>query len=241
MSGRLRLGLLGTFLWTLSACGGGAPLFDGGRSGTGAVAFVQGNVTLADGSSDVVGIGVAIKETEIGDLTNEQGEFEFESSISGSVQLRFERERDGLLAETDVVIPNGEVLRLQEVVLDGETGQATPTMQEVEFDGLVESTDCEQGLIFVSSQEDQAGIIFTVEVDSVSIEVDGRPLDCADLVIGDRIEIEAETADGVTLINARIELEDREDSEEEDDPDSEVEFEGFIDTIDCERGVLLMT
>ncbi len=51
--------------------------------------------------------------------------------------------------------------------------------------------------------------MFTIELSSATTRKDSTALDCADLLVDDRIHVKAKTEDGVTLIEATIEVEDR--------------------------------
>jgi hypothetical protein len=107
------------------------------------------------------------------------------------------------------------------VVIDPESNEAQPTQRRVEFEGFVEGLDCANGAFFVVAKEDESGTTFTVETASATIRDDGRMLGCGDLREGDRVQVDAQTSDGETLINAEVVLEDREDDqpgEDEEEP-----------------------
>ena len=73
-----------------------------------------------------------------------------------------------------------------------------------------ERLDCAGGTILVVAQEDEIGAQFSIEVASATIRQGDVPLTCADLRVGDQVEVKAETADGFVLVNAQVVLEDRE-------------------------------
>lgn len=233
-------GLIGLVLLAgaVIACGAAG---DGGQSGTG-ISAIRGNVIAAAGTNlPVDEIRVSLTGTQIETFTDAEGRFELEGEASGPGELRFERERDQLFARTDVVIPAGGVLELAEVVIDPDSDEARPTLRRVEFEGFVEALDCAGGAIRVTAKEDEAGTIFTVEVASATIRQDDRSLTCGDLQVGDRVEVDAETPDGETLINAEIVLEDREDNPGDDmqegsvdDPRDDGELEGDDESHDGE-------
>ena len=70
--------------------------------------------------------------------------------------------------------------------------------------------DCAGGTILVVAQEDEVGAQFSIAVASATIRQGDVPLTCADLRLGDQVEVKAETADGFILVNAEVVLEDRE-------------------------------
>jgi hypothetical protein len=218
---------------TLAACGA-----DGGQSGTG-ISAIRGNVVAVTGAdADVSDIRVSLTSTDLTTLTDADGRFELRGDASGAAELTFERERDGLFAGTDVVIPAGGVLELQEIELDSDNGEVRPARQRVEFEGVVDALDCGGGAIRLIPKEDDdlEATVFTVEVASATIRDGDNLLACGDLRVGDRVEVDGETTDGSTLVNAVLELEDREDGEDGE----EVELEGFVDALDCAGGEIFV-
>jgi hypothetical protein len=195
---------------SVMACSGVSS--DGGQSGTG-IAAIRGDVVAVTGASpDVANIRVSLAGTNLATRTDADGRFELRGDASGPAELRFERERDGLFARTDVVIPAGGILELEQIVLDSNSGKARPTRRLVEFEGFVEALDCTNGAILVTPKEEEdVATVFTVEAMSATIRNDGALLACRDLQVGDRLQVRAETSDGSTLINAEVKLEDRED------------------------------
>ena len=221
-------------VWFLAACGGGGGVIDGGQSGTG-LSTIRGNVVAAPGQTlDRADIRVSLSATDLETVTDQTGRFELSGEVSGPGELHFERERDALLASTDVFVPAGGLLELAEIVLDPESGEARPALRRVEFEGFIESLNCAAGEIFVIPKEDEDGDIFIVETASATIRHDNQPLGCDDLLVGDRVQIDAETTDGVTLVNADVRLEDREDSEDDGSEDDDSEHESEDD--DSEDG-----
>jgi hypothetical protein len=211
---------------------------DGGQSGTG-IAAIRGNVVAAPGTQlELADIRVSLVETDLVGRTDAVGRFELRGQASGPAELRFERDRDGLLATTSVVVPAGGVLELSEIVLDPESDEAQPTMRRVEFEGFIETLDCAGGEILVTAKDD-SGTVFTVEVASATIRDDDVLLTCADLQVGDRVQIDAETPDGLTLVNAEVILEDREDEPGDDSDDDSGVYEpgdGEVDDGDTDEG-----
>jgi hypothetical protein len=203
------------------AAGCGGTISDGGQSGTG-ISTIRGNVVAAMGTQlELADIRVSVTDTTLTTHTDAGGRFELRGSTSGAAELRFERARDGLFARTDVVIPAGGVLELSEVELDPDDDEARPRMRRVEFEGFVASLDCAGGTIVMVAKEDEAGSEFTVDVASATIRADDMRVTCGDVRVGDRVQVEAETPDGSTLINATVVLEDRED--ERDDSAAEAD------------------
>jgi hypothetical protein len=223
-------------VWFLAACGGGGGVIDGGQSGTG-LSTIRGNVVAAPGQTlDPADIRVSLSATDLETVTDQTGRFELSGEVSGPGELHFERERDALLASTDVFVPAGGLLELAEIVLDPESGEARPALRRVEFEGFIESLNCAAGEIFVIPKEDEDGDIFIVETASATIRHDNQPLGCDDLLVGDRVQIDAETTDGVTLVNADVRLEDREDSEDDGADDEKDDSEHDSEDDDSEDG-----
>jgi hypothetical protein len=221
-------------VWFLAACGGGGGVIDGGQSGTG-LSTIRGNVVAAPGQTlDPADIRVSLSATDLETVTDQTGRFELSGEVSGPGELHFERERDALLASTDVFVPAGGLLELAEIVLDPESGEARPALRRVEFEGFIESLNCAAGEIFVIPKEDEDGDIFIVETASATIRHDNQPLGCDDLLVGDRVQIDAETTDGVTLVNADVRLEDREDSEDDGADDEKDDSEHDSEDDDSE-------
>jgi hypothetical protein len=231
---RSTLPLWVALLAAASAVGCGGAVIDGGQSGTG-ISAIRGNVVAAAGAQlELADIRVSLAATNLATHTDAGGRFELQGQASGPAELRFERERDRLFARTDVVVPAGGVLELSEIVLDPDSDEARPTMRRVEFDGFVQSLDCAGGAIVVTAGEDEAETVFTVDVESATIRSDDAPLACTDLRVGDHVEVDAVTADGSTLVDAVIVLEDREDEhggESHDESDDAGDDEGH----DAER------
>jgi hypothetical protein len=189
------------------AIGCGGAVSDGGQSGTG-LSAIRGNVVAAPGTKlELADIRVSLSETNLATTTDDTGQFELHGRASGPGQLSFERERDGLSARTHVVIPAGGVLELSGVVLDPHVPEANPMMRGVEFKGFVEGIDCPNGVILVTARDDERGTVFSGEVASATISQDGMPLTCSDLQVGDLVLIDAETPDGLTLVNSDVVLE----------------------------------
>lgn len=194
--------------WALG-CGGGLSA-DGGQSGTGIAAAIRGTVAAVTGATpDVANIHVTVAATDLSTSTDVTGRFELRGNISGPAELHFERQRDGLEAATEIVIPAGGVLELDEIVLDSDTGEAHPTRQVVDFGGIVEGLDCAGGTIRVKPQDDDStATVFTIETASATIRRGTIQLACSDLQVGNKAEVRGETSDGTTLVNALVVLED---------------------------------
>jgi hypothetical protein len=209
--------------WALG-CGGGLSS-DGGQSGTG-IAAIRGTVVAVTGAApDVADIHVSVAATDLTTRTDDSGRFELRGNLSGPAELRFERQRDGLLAAADIVIPAGGVLELEEIVLDSDTGEAHPTRQVVDFEGIVEMSDCAGGTIRVKSTDDEAtATAFIIEVASATISRGSVRLACGDVQVGAKAQVRGDTPDGTTLVNAVVVLED--DQNEHDD--HTVKMEGAI-------------
>ncbi len=232
-----RRNLVGVIFAAWAAIAGGCAVSDGGQSGTG-ISALRGNVVAVTGSTlGVAGIRVSFPATGLTTRTDANGQFELRSKTSGQVELRFERQGDGLFAQTDVVIPAGGLLQLQQIVLDSDNGEVRSEREEVEFEGAVKTLNCAGGTIIITAKEDQAGTLFTVEVASATIHRGTMPLTCGDLRVGDFVEVVAQATGGSTLINADINLEDNEDGPDEQN----VEVEGLVTALDCAGGAILVT
>ncbi len=227
-------------------CGGGGLVRGGGQSGTG-LTSIRGNIVdITSSTADVSGIRVSIADSDIEDFTNSTGEFELGGEFAGEAQLRFER--DTLLGETTVIVPSGGVLELRDVVIDTEDGEVTPTSQHIELEGFVDALDCTHDTLVVLDTDDRAGTMFTIALQSALILRGETPLACTDLRVGDRVEVDAATADGRILEDATIRVEDREDEEDpkpnatpgDDGPGQEVEIEGFVHTLECDSARMVV-
>ncbi len=215
----------------------GCAASDGGQSGTG-ISALRGDVIAVTGTTlGVADIRVSLPAAGLTTRTDANGQFELRSETNGATELRFERESDGLFASTEVVIPAGGVLQLNQIVLDSDNGEVRPGRQEVEFEGTVKTLDCVGGTIVITAKEDQEGTIFTVEVASATIHRGTMPLTCGDLRVGDFVEVLAQATGGSTLINADIDLEDNDDGPDEQN----VEVEGLVTGLDCAGGAILVT
>jgi hypothetical protein len=191
------------------ALGCGGVSLNGGQSGTG-IAAIRGTVVTVTGAApDVTNIQVSVAATNLTTHTDASGRFELRGKLSGPAELLFARQRDGLSASASIVIPAGGVLDLEEIVLDAESGEAHPGRQVVEFDGAVTALDCSGGAIRVEpTGDDFTATVFTIDAASATIRRGGVGLTCNDLQVGDRAQIRGETADGATLVNAIVVLED---------------------------------
>jgi hypothetical protein len=222
------------------ACGGGGGISsDGGRSGTG-ISLLRGDVVAAPGTGlDVSNIRVSLSTANLSTNTDANGRFELSGNVSGSAELRFERDSDALFARANVVIPAGGVLQLSNVVIDPNSDEARPTQQRVEFEGVVETLDCAGGTIRVRPKdEDPQATVFTVEVATATIHLGSVVLACGDLRVGDRLQVKAETRDGTTLLNADLLLEAGNDGSGGNPGEARVQFEGFVEGLDCPGGVI---
>ena len=219
----------------MGACGGGG-LIDGGQSGTG-ISAIRGNVVgITGGSRDLANIRVSLATAALSTQTDAHGRFELRGDASGPDELRFERASDGLFASTEVVIPAGGVLDLEQIVLDSENGEAHPGRELVEFQGIVQTLDCAGGtIVLVSEDDDPQATPFTVDVASATIRDRDGVISCGNLRLGDQLQVRGETVDGSTLINATLLLED-----DDSQPGTEVEFQGTLQELDCTGGSLVV-
>jgi hypothetical protein len=211
-------GLLALLTGAAMGCGGGFSS-DGGQSGTG-LAAIRGNVVPAPGVQLALsGIRVSLSDSAASTRTDASGLFELQAQTSGPAELRFERESDRLSARTAVVIPAGGVLELSAVELDPDSDEANPTMQRVEFEGVVQQLNCAGGTIVVVAKEDEVGAQFSIAVVSATIRQGDVPITCGDLRVNDQVEVNADTPDGFLLVNALVVIGDREDDGNDDSGD----------------------
>jgi hypothetical protein len=220
---------------------------DGGSSGTG-VTTAQGNVASAqsalrrptersnwlarlgdllrlEGSavarSAVEGVRVSIEGTDFAATSDSNGFFAVQGDFAGPVGMRLERE-DGLSARLVIVVPNGGLLTLSNVRIDGNT--ATVDGQRVQFDGVVDSTDCGRGIVqMVSRRRPQDGHRYTVHVERSAVrDANGNPIACGDLRGGQAVRVDGDVREdgGFEADDVEVDDDDRSGPGGENDGDN---------------------
>jgi hypothetical protein len=167
---------------------------DGGQRGTGITA-AEGNVAAVQSSTStaVGGIDVAVEGTEAQTTTDASGAFSLQGTFAGYAVLRFTRAADGLDARLHVDAPAGGRIDARDVTLDAASGDARATAVGVVFTGRVDVLDCPDDTITLSSVERAADDLHTYDVALASSslhDADGKALTCADLRVGDRLDVD---------------------------------------------------
>ncbi len=174
---------------------------DGGQRGTGITA-AAGNVASVQSSASaaVAGIDVAIDGTDLHTTTDARGAFSLHGSFAGYTTLSFTRTADGLAARLRVDAPAGGRIDAHDVALDATTGDARANVVAVVFQGRLEVLDCPDDRITLSSVHRAPDDLDTYDVVLASSSLhdpDGKALTCADLRLGDRLDVDgAYDADG---------------------------------------------
>lgn len=217
-------------LCLLVACGGGGLGgvlgIDGGRTGTGILASVRGSVVSAGGSmAPLVGVRVRIEGTEIEGVTDPAGAFLLEGDIEGNFLLVFEDDESAGVVSTEVFVPTGGRVDLEELDVDFETQFVGEGRVILEFEGTIDSVDCDRGVFFVSTRFNRDLVSFEVALEDAVIEdTGGVGIACQDLSAEFEVEIYAVVDAAGTIVDAVVVLENE--SGEEDDPEGGDEPEG---------------
>ena len=209
-----------------AGCGGGS--LEGGQSGTG-IAAIVGNVAAVGGTGDVAQIQVTVEGSTVTGVTDPAGTFSLSGDVSGPEVLLFERERDGLRAEVEVVIPAGGRLELGDVEIEPEEGRAIPTRRFVEFEGVLKTADCASGELQVATRLKGVTAFFVLPLGDAFIhDAMDNPVPCAALSPGIEVKVKANVDDLGRLSNADVEIESELDDngEEEEQNDQEQEDRG---------------
>jgi hypothetical protein len=203
----LRLLIACAMLFSASCGSGGGIGSDGGVSGTG-IAAVTGNVAEVTGTqSDLSGIRVEIAGTDLASETDANGFFALSGEFDGPVTLIFSRAADGLVAQVDVQVPGGGTLQLDDLTLDGASGQAQPMRREVHFRGRVDGADCAGARLFVVSRFETRRLVFTIRLDRMVLRGSlGRPVRCEDLVPGTGVEVTGVVLEDQSIADGTLEV-----------------------------------
>ena len=144
--------LLLPLLAVLCAC------VEGGIRGSGISTSVVGNVASVDpgGPGDLAGIRVTVAGSNRATTTDAAGGFSLVGPFDGLLSVRFAPPGGGT-AELPINVPAAGTLTLNNVAIDTARGTAVPESQDVDFDGLVVSTDCAAGTMIMGSAVHTAG------------------------------------------------------------------------------------
>lgn len=194
----------------LGGCGA-----DGGVGGTG-ISTITGNVSIGaaaetNTTSDLEGIGVGIRGTDIRTATDKRGAFELVGEFDGQVSLQF-TERDGTIDDMPGVdVPSGGVVALLNVRFS--RGRATPERIEVDFNAtIVQDAVCDGGTPTVVVLDRNQRNTYGVLLDGASYSVDqlrcpeDTPAACTELLAGRTLRISGTQSGGAIQAN-RVRLE----------------------------------
>lgn len=208
--------LFGAFLsfCLIIACGGAGGLggglgIDGGRSGTGLVASVQGNVlSTAMQNAALPGVRVVVQGTDLASVTDQAGMFLIQGEIEGEQTLVFEDDDSPASASTTVFVPTGGRVDLNDVDVDFENEEVTEGDSVIEFEGTIEAIDCAAGTITVSTRFNRDLVTFEVPLDETVLEdMEGVPVDCSLLGPETEVEIYATLDPAGTVLEMTVVLE----------------------------------
>jgi len=176
---------------------------DGGQRGTG-ITVAAGNVASVRPAIDtgVAGVDVSLEGTELHTTTDASGMFTLSGEFSGETALRFARALDGVVARLPVNAPAGGRIDARDVVVDATTGTAEASVVDVVFEGQVETLACAEARIVLTSAHHAEDDLDTYDVTltgSTLHDADGRPLACADLRVGDRLDVDGAFASDGTI------------------------------------------
>jgi len=188
----------------LAACGA-----DGGSSGTG-ISTIAGNVASVDVApgETVDGIVVSVEGTKAMDTTDGAGRFEVRGGFEGDVTVVFSSSAPSVLGHAMVNVPSQGTLTLEDVRIDSSQATATPAVQRVDCEGVIDAIDCPaQKLLFVSPGDPGDKDRYTVLLDGASVhDSAGRPIPCDALALGDEIRVRAVVDAAGSFTQADVEV-----------------------------------
>lgn len=218
---------------------------DGGPTGTGIAASIQGNVievstgaTAAEPARALPPVHLSIDEVPgIEATTDPDGSFALSGDFSGSITLRFTTEQ--FSASERLEVPAGSLIVLENVELRPQMIRVG-TVRQLGFFGTVAFVDCEAGDLLINDRN-PAGHQFLAHLPSEAVIVrgDGLALTCADILPGDPIAIEGTIRMGDRTIDAQT-VTISPPAPGEPSPLVEVRFSGFVTLVNCESGMLLI-
>jgi len=174
---------------------------DGGQRGTG-ITVAAGNVASVESSTsaEIGGIDVAVEGTDLHTTTAADGAFSLRGTFAGYTALHFARATDGLAARLSVDAPAGGRIDARDVAVDATTGVARASVVAVAFEGRVQTLDCAEARITLTSVHRAPDDLDTYDVALASSslhDADGKALTCTDLHAGDHIDVDgAYASDG---------------------------------------------
>jgi hypothetical protein len=174
--------LLLPLLAVLCACA------EGGIRGSGISTSVLGNVASVDPTAPggLAGIRVVVVGTGVAATTDAAGDFSLVGPFDGVLTLRFAPSGGGT-AELPINVPAAGTLTLNNVALDTAQGTAVAESQDVDFDGVVVSTDCAAATMVMDSAVETKGDTdhYVVDLASSTVEdAQGQAVPCEAIPAG---------------------------------------------------------
>jgi len=226
MNWRAAIGLL-LFL-ALASCAS-----EGGSRGSGISTAVLGNVASVQSAAAaapaarlgaaltlaapayaqgaVEGIRVTVEGTAAEAETDENGRFSLTGDFEGRLILVFQLADDAAAATVPINVPAAGTLTLNNVIVDTRTGEASAERQDVSFEGIVTSANCQNlTLAMMSVQQSPTDVdLYSVQLDTSTVEdAQGNVLRCEDLYGGARALLQGTVNTDGSFGHATIQLED---------------------------------
>jgi len=226
MNWRAAIGLL-AFL-ALASCAS-----EGGSRGSGISTAVLGNVASVQSAAAaapaarlgaaltlaapayaqgaVEGIRVTVEGTAAEAETDENGRFSLTGDFEGRLILVFQLADDAAAATVPINVPAAGTLTLNNVIVDTRTGEASAERQDVSFEGIVTSANCQNlTLAMMSVQQSPTDVdLYSVQLDTSTVEdAQGNVLRCEDLYGGARALLQGTVNTDGSFGHATIQLED---------------------------------
>jgi hypothetical protein len=151
---------------------------EGGIRGSGISTSLIGNVVSVDGSASVAGVRVQVAGKSA--RTDAAGGFSVVGPFDGMLTVRFTVSGSGT-AQLPINVPAAGLLTLNNVHVDTASGTATPESQDVDFDGVVVSTDCAAATMVMDSAVQPPGDVdhYTVDLATSTIQnAHGQAIPC---------------------------------------------------------------
>jgi hypothetical protein len=175
-----------SLLVVLSGCA------EGGTRGSGISTSILGNVVGSGavqgiGSGDLAGIRVVVEGSKASAKTDADGNFSLVGPFDGMETMRFEPPGGGA-AQLDINVPAAGTLTLNNVRLDLAEGTASAESRDVDFDGVVVSTDCGQHTMVMNSAKQVADDVddYLVDLATSTLEdAQGHEVACAAVQAGE--------------------------------------------------------
>lgn len=227
---------------------------DGGPVGTG-IAAISGNVVAVDttdgaaaadtGSAAALPFPITVSIDEapaVADTTDTDGNFELRGDFSGALTLRFRG--DGIDAATEVDLPAGSVLVLEDVRLRRQAVEPA-NVRQLEFVGRIVMVDCVDDVTGVLLVDDRAPAVnqFLVRIssDTALARRGGKAIGCSALRVREEVAIQGEvrlrtdrTIDALAIVVAP------KSPSPGPEPEQPVRFTGTVITVDCAAQMLTL-